>query len=83
MKKKNLKNLALNRKTISNLDASKNKGGNTTNSILQCVRTYLDANGINICLQTIECERTKQKECVSVLIPCITQTEFPTCRDCE
>ena len=82
MKKKQLKSLSLNRKTISNLDASKNKGGNTTNSVLQCIRTFVDANGVNICLRTNDCQRTQQKECVSVFIDCITQTEFPTCRDC-
>ncbi|WP_420572012.1 hypothetical protein [Kordia sp.] len=83
MKKKNLKSLSLNRKTISNLDAAKNKGGNTTNSVRVCIRTFVDANGVNICLPTVECPRTEQKNCVSVFIDCITQTEFPTCRNCE
>ncbi len=83
MKKKQLKSLSLNRKTISNLDASKSIGGNTTNSVLVCIRTFVDANGNNICLQTFDCQRTEQKECASVFIACITQTEFPTCRDCE
>ena len=83
MKKKELKNLALNRKTISKLDAAQSTGGNTTNSIVVCIRTFVDANGVNICLQTTDCQLTEQKECVSVFIACITQTEFPTCRDCE
>lgn len=81
MKKKSLKNLALNRKTISSLDASKNKGGNTTNSVLQCIRTFVNANGVNICIASKACVLT-EKECVSVFIDCITQTEFPTCRNC-
>ena len=80
MKKKNLKTLALNQKTISNLDASYNKGG-VANSELQCIRTYVNANGINICIQTAKCVLTE--DCASVFIACITQTEFPTCRDCE
>jgi hypothetical protein len=80
MKKKNLKNLALNRKTISNLDASNSKGG-VAPTVL-CVLTLVNANGVNTCFQSIECYIT-QKNCVSVFIPCITQTEFPTCRDCK
>lgn len=74
MKKKNLKSLSLNKKSISNLDASQNKGGNA-NSILHCILT-LDVGGVNICF------KTQQKNCVSIFEPCITQTEHPTCRDC-
>jgi hypothetical protein len=85
MKKKELKNLALNRKTISNLESNNTVGGNTAQN---CVRTFVDANGNNICLVTLDCQRTEycvpvsQKECVSVFIDCITQTETPTCRNC-
>lgn len=81
MKKKNLKSLALNRKTISNLDVTNSKGG-AANSIVECIRTFVNANGVNICLKTVKCVITD--ECVSsILITCITQTEFPTCRDCD
>lgn len=83
MKKKDLKNLMLNRKTISNLASAQNKGGNMVNSELQCIRTFVNANGINTCVATADCARTEQKECVSIFIDCITQTEFPTCRNCE
>lgn len=82
MKKKNLKSLALNRKTISNLDATNSKGGTDVNSLMFCILSLINANGVNTCLQTIKCARTEQKDCVSVVITCITQTEFPTCRDC-
>ncbi|WP_046755563.1 hypothetical protein [Kordia jejudonensis] len=81
MKKKNLKNLALNRKTISNLDASNSKGGNAA-ATFQCILTLVNANGVNICLESRECYIT-EKGCASILNPCITQTEFPTCRDCK
>jgi hypothetical protein len=81
MKKKNLKNLVLNRKTISNLDASNSKGGNVAPTF-QCALTLLNANGVNTCFQSLECYIT-QKNCESILIACITQTEFPTCRDCK
>jgi hypothetical protein len=79
MKKKNLKSLALNRKTISNLDATKNTGGIAISE--QCPLTIVHINGGNICIQTVECVLT-EKNCVSILVSCITQTEFPTCRDC-
>ncbi|WP_046758101.1 hypothetical protein [Kordia jejudonensis] len=80
MKKKNLKSLALNRKTISNLDASKNTGGAARTFL--CVFTLPNPNGVNTCLQSAECLQT-QTGCPSILITCITQTEFLTCRDCE
>ncbi|QHI38348.1 hypothetical protein IMCC3317_37390 [Kordia antarctica] len=79
MKKKNLKSLALNRKTISNLDATMNTGGIAI-SEMQCPLTIVDINGGNLCLRSVKCELTGN--CVSVRIACITQTEFPTCRDC-
>jgi len=80
MKKKNLKNLVLNRKTISNLDESNTKGG--VARTFQCILTLMNANGINTCLQSVECYIT-QKGCESVFVACITQTETPTCRNCE
>jgi hypothetical protein len=76
MKKRKLKNFALNKKTISKLDALKHQGGNVGNSFKECIRT-LHLGGVNICFDT------QQKTCVvSVFIDCITETEFPTCRDC-
>jgi hypothetical protein len=80
MKKKNLKSLTLNRKTISNLDAAKNTGGIAI-SEMQCPLTIVHINGGNICIQSVECVLT-DKNCESIFITCITQTEFPTCRDC-
>ncbi len=52
MKKKSIKNLSLNKKSISNLEA--NQGGNISgqNSIRFCIRTIVDQNGNNICLPT-------------------------------
>ena len=79
MKKKNLKTLALNRKTISNLDATNSKGG-VAPTVL-CILTIDDINGGNICLQSVKCLQTDG--CVSIFQTCITQTEFPTCRDCN
>lgn len=79
MKKKHLKSLALNRKTISNLDASNSSGGAGGTTL--CVFTLPNPNGVNTCFQSAECLQT-QKGCASILITCITQTEFPTCRDC-
>jgi hypothetical protein len=75
MKKRNLKALLLNKKVISKLEILKNQGGNINNSQKECILT-LDLGGINICFET------QQKNCVSVYIACVTQTEFPTCRDC-
>lgn len=64
MKKKNIKNLSLNKKSISNLEASRGIGGE--NSILVCIRTLVDANGVNICLVTkFNCDRTRQVGCVN------------------
>ncbi|MFK7748329.1 MAG: hypothetical protein AB8B65_08065 [Kordia sp.] len=64
MKKKSIKNLSLNKKSISNLHAHQNTGG-TLNTIRYCIRTFVDANGNNICLRTVNCERTKQPGCVN------------------
>ena len=80
MKKKNLKSLALNRKTISNLDVSKSTGGIVRTEM--CPLTIVHINGGNICIQSVECVLT-EKNCASIIITCITQTEFPTCRNCE
>ncbi|AXG68078.1 hypothetical protein KORDIASMS9_00268 [Kordia sp. SMS9] len=84
MKKKNLKNLALNRKTISNLKTSQSFGGNAPISV-QCP---LSLFAPTTCLVTVECYQTDncipvtKEECNSIFIDCITQTETPTCRDC-
>ncbi|MEM6719732.1 MAG: hypothetical protein AAF611_10475 [Bacteroidota bacterium] len=87
MKKRNLKNLALNRRTISSLEATQNVGGNLVNSDVICAVTI---GNRATCLETLGCYQTdvcipvtEQKECASIFIACITQTEFPTCRDCE
>lgn len=77
MKKKNLKSLLLNKKVISSLDIQKSVGGNIDNSIKECIRT-IDVGGINICFETLK--RTCGE---SVIVDCITQTELPTCRNCD
>jgi hypothetical protein len=64
MKKKSIKNLSLNKKSISNLEASRGIGGE--NSRIVCVRTFVDANGNNICLPTFfNCDRTREVGCVN------------------
>ncbi len=79
MKKQHLKSLALNRKTISNFDASSNRGG--AGGTVLCVFTVPNPDGVNTCLQSVECPQT-QKGCASVLITCLPPTEFLTCRNC-
>ena len=60
MKKKNLKNLKLNKKSISGLSGLPITGGNTNNSINICIRTFVNQNGINICLESqLYCQHTK------------------------
>ena len=71
MKKKHLKNLKLNRKLISSLTASQSLGGN--NSVIVCIRTFVDANGNNICLRTVfNCDRTR------VVNGCVKTNEVDT-----
>lgn len=85
MKKRNLKNLALNRRTVSSLKANQSVGGNAVNSVVICA---VSVGNITNCVRTADCYRTygcvplTQKECISIVIDCITQTEFPTCRNC-
>ncbi|MEM6718460.1 MAG: hypothetical protein AAF611_03995 [Bacteroidota bacterium] len=52
MKKKSIKNLALNKKSISNLAES--KGGNVSgqNSIRFCILSILNEKTVNVCLET-------------------------------
>ncbi|WP_046756035.1 hypothetical protein [Kordia jejudonensis] len=76
MKKNKLRQLSLNKKVVSKLDLLHQKGGNIDNSFNECIRT-LDVDGVNVCFET------RQKNCgISVVRTCVTQTEFPTCRDC-
>lgn len=85
MKKKNLNNLALNRKTISNLKTSKSVGGYAPISV-ECPLSLFAPTTCLVtakCYQTDNCVPVTQQECVSVFIDCITQTETPTCRNCE
>lgn len=78
MKKKSIKNLSLNKKSISNLDVP--QGGNVSgqNSIRFCILTLVDQNGNNICL-------TKYKNCpVTVAAGCVLTIEvdgntYPIC----
>lgn len=65
MKKKSIKNLSLNKKSISNLHASQGIVGGE-NSVKVCIRTIVDQNGNNLCLRTIfNCDRTWQPGCVN------------------
>ena len=66
MKKQRIKNLSLNKKSISSLSAAQGVIGGKENSIQICIRTFVDANGNNICLQTwYNCDRTRQRGCVN------------------
>lgn len=49
MKKQRIKNLALNKKSVSNLQAVENVGGQGT---FRCILSIIDQNGNNICLET-------------------------------
>jgi hypothetical protein len=80
MKKKNLKSLALNRRTVSNLETSQNLGG-AGSTAPQCAITIFNCVTLQ-CVRTENCIPLTKQECVSIVIDCITQTEFPTCRDC-
>ena len=48
MKKKSIKNLSLNKKSVSNLQTVESTGGGT----FRCILSIIDQNGNNICLQT-------------------------------
>jgi len=66
MKKKNIKSLSLNKKSISNLHANEGIGGIKQNSIYICILTLVDQNGNNLCLRTVfNCDRTVQVGCVN------------------
>jgi len=65
MKKKSIKNLSLNKNSISSLSAAQGMGGKE-NSVEVCIRTFVDANGNNICLRTwYNCDRTRYVGCVN------------------
>jgi len=49
MKKKSIKNLSLNKKSVSNLQSAASVGGQRT---FGCLLTLIDENGNNICLET-------------------------------
>ncbi|WP_298418671.1 hypothetical protein [uncultured Kordia sp.] len=66
MKKKSIKNLSLNKKSISSLHASQGIGGIKQNSIYICILTLEDQNGNNLCFPTIvNCDRTRRVGCVN------------------
>ncbi|WP_420573074.1 hypothetical protein [Kordia sp.] len=79
MKKDKPTKFNLNKKTISQLAAFKQQGGKNDISLVKpCILT-LDVNGINVCFET-----NAYKTCgESIIIDCITQTELPTCINCE
>jgi hypothetical protein len=65
MKKKSIKNLSLNKKSISNLHKSQGLVGGV-NSIKVCIRTIVDQNGNNLCIRTnFNCDRTWEPGCVN------------------
>lgn len=65
MKKKSIKNLSLNKKSISNLRANQGIGGKE-NSIHICILTLVDQNGNNLCFRTVfNCDRTREPGCVN------------------
>ena len=66
MKKKSIKNLSLNKKSISNLHANQGIGGIKQNSIQICILTLVDQNGNNLCYKTVfNCDQTWQQGCVN------------------
>ncbi len=80
MKKKSLKNLALNKKSISNLEG--NRGGNVSgqNSFRFCILSVIDQNGNNICLETriaAICKETKAAGCVLTIE--VDGNTYPIC----
>ena len=65
MKKQRIKNLELNKKSVSNLQAAESVGGQRT--VFGCILSIIDQNGNNICLET------------RVPILCPGQTQTPGC----
>jgi hypothetical protein len=63
MKKKSIKNLALNKNSVSKLQSVESIGGGT----FRCILSIIDQNGNNICLQT------------RVPALCPTETQTPGC----
>ncbi|KAB8156101.1 hypothetical protein EZY14_002460 [Kordia sp. TARA_039_SRF] len=63
MKKKSIKNLSLNKKSISNLHAGKQVGG-VENSVRYCILSIVDQNGNNLCLTRFNCPQTREAGCV-------------------
>lgn len=66
MKKKSIKNLSLNKKSISSLADRQGVVGGTLNSIKFCILTLVDQNGNNLCIRTVfNCDRTREPGCVN------------------
>ena len=64
MKKKHLKNLALNKKSISSLAASENIVGGNVNTVNFCVKS-MPIQGGNICVKSVKnCWHTQVSGCV-------------------
>jgi hypothetical protein len=64
MKKKSIKNLSLNKKSVSNLQKPVQVGGQGT---FRCILSIIDENGNNICLETrvaVLCPGTEGPGCV-------------------
>jgi hypothetical protein len=70
MKKKSIKNLSLNKKSISSLSATKGIGGKE-NSVQVCILTLVDQNGNNICYRTIF-------NCHTIRVGCVKTNEVDT-----
>ncbi|MEM6686719.1 MAG: hypothetical protein AAF617_13130 [Bacteroidota bacterium] len=64
MKKKSIKSLSLNKKSVSNLQTVENVVGQGT---IRCILSIIDENGVNICLVT------------RVVVLCPGQTEAQGC----
>jgi hypothetical protein len=71
MKKKSIKNLSLNKNSISSLSAAQGVGGKE-NSVQICILTLVDQNGNNICL------RTAAYNCHTIRIGCVNTNEVDT-----
>ncbi|MEM6718459.1 MAG: hypothetical protein AAF611_03990 [Bacteroidota bacterium] len=65
MKKQRIKNLSLNKISISNLEQNRGGSASGQNSVRFCIRTIIDQNGNNPCLSNFRtCTVTAGKGCV-------------------
>ncbi|AXG69682.1 hypothetical protein KORDIASMS9_01909 [Kordia sp. SMS9] len=76
MKKKSIKNLSLNKKSISKLQPEKSMGGQGT---FRCILSIIDQNGNNICITRFAatCPQTNAAGCVLTIE--VDGNTYPIC----